>query len=293
MRSRAILPFLMLVAAPIAARAQNPADAVWQDVGRVLRGTAVDGGGYVRYNFPRNDLKVTVGDVTLAPGHAPAAWAGFAGTAANATMMGDMVCTESELAAVLKGFSTAGIDVTAIHDHFNGELPRLAFVHYHATGSAADLARRVDGVLALTKAPRPAAPAATGVALVIDSAQVFDALGKRGKASGSVATLSFMLVNEPVAINGVPAMPALAYGTPIAIQQISPSRAVASGDFSVLAAQVQPILRALAAGGISATSVHNHLVGAVPNVYYIHFWGDAPLPALLKALRSALDAARK
>jgi hypothetical protein len=118
-------------------------------------------------------------------------------------------------------------------------------------------------------------------------------MGKRGKASGSVASLSFMLVTEPVLMDGAPAFPALAYGTPIAIQQVSPTRAVATGDFSVLAAQVQPIIRALAAAGITATAVHNHLVGAAPNVYYIHFWGDAPLGTLLRGLRSAVDAARK
>jgi hypothetical protein len=286
------LGIALCAAATAPARAQGPADPAWQDVGRLLHGTPVDGGGYVRYNFPRSDLKVTVGDVTLAPGHAPVSWIGFAGTPAAATAMGDLVCTEAELALVLKAFAAANIDVTAIHDHFNGEVPRLAFVHYHVMGEAADLGRRLDGVFAMTKAPRPVV-AATPAPLSIDSAQVFDALGKRGKASGSVVSLSFMLVNEPVAIDGITAFPALAYGTPMTVQQLSPTRAVASGDFSVLAAQVQPIMWALAAAGISATSVHNHLVGATPNVYYIHFWGDAPLPALLKGLRSALDAARK
>ena len=86
--------------------------------------------------------------------------------------------------------------------------------------------------------------------------------------------------------------PALAYGTPVTIQQVSTTRAVATGDFSVLAAQVQPIVRALAANGIMATAVHSHLVGATPNVYYIHFWGDAALPTLLRGIRAALDAAK-
>jgi hypothetical protein len=282
----------ILAAAPLRITAQGPADPAWQDVGRLLHGTPVDGGGYVRFNFPRSDLKVTVGDVALAPGHAPVSWIGFSGTVAAATAMGDIVCTEAELAPVLKAFAAANIAVTAIHDHFNGETPRLAFIHYHAMGSAADLAHRFDGVFAVTGAPRPVATAAA-VPLTIDSAQVFNVIGKRGKAAGSVVSLSFALVSEPVLIDGVPAFPALAYGTPMTIQQVSPSRAVASGDFSVLAAQVQPIMRALAAAGITATSVHNHLVGAVPNVYYIHFWGDAPLPALLQGLRAALDAARK
>jgi hypothetical protein len=84
----------------------------------------------------------------------------------------------------------------------------------------------------------------------------------------------------------------MAYGTPITIQQVSPTRAVATGDFSVLARQLQPVLRALAANGITATAVHNHLVGATPNVYYAHFWGDGPLDKLLVGLKAALDAAK-
>lgn len=288
----AMLELALCTALASTVGAQSPADSAWQDVGRLLHGQPADGGGYVRFNFPRTDLKVTLGDVTIAPALALVSWAGFSGIPAAATVMGDIVCTETELAPVLKALANANIDVTAIHDHLNGESPRLAYVHYHAMGNAADMGRRLDGVFAMTKAPRPAV-AVAAVPLTVDSAQVFDVMGKRGKAAGSVASVSFVLVTEPIMMNGRPALAALAYGTPIVIQQLSPTRAVATGDFAVLAAQVQPILRALAAAGITATAVHNHLVGAVPNVYYIHFWGDAPLPTLLHGLRAAVDAARK
>lgn len=273
-------------------RAQGPADPAWQEVGRQLHGTPTDGGGYVRFNFPRTDLKVTLGDLAIAPGLALVSWAGFSGTPAAAHVMGDIVCTEMELGFVLKALAAADIDVTAIHDHLNGETPRLAYVHYHAMGTAADLGKRLDGVFAMTRAPRPAVAAAP-IPLTIDSAQVFDVLGKRGKAAGAVASVSFMLVNEPVLMDGTAVFPPLAVGTPMTIQQVSPTRAVATGDFSVLASQVRPVTRALAAAGITATAVHNHLVGATPNVYYIHFWGDGPLTTLLAGLRSVVDAARK
>jgi hypothetical protein len=288
----ATLGLALCTAAVPRAGAQDPTDPAWQEVGRLLHGTPADGGGYVRFNFPRTDLKVILGDVAIAPGLALVSWAGFSGTPATAHGMGDIVCTEIELGFVLKALANANIDVTAIHDHLNGEIPRLAYVHYHTMGNAADIGRRLDGVFAMTRTPRPAVGAAA-VPLTIDSAQVFDILGKRGKAAGSVASVSFMLVNEPVMLDGAPAFPALAYGTPITIQQVSPTRAVATGDFSVLAAQVQPIIKALAAAGITATAVHSHLVGAVPNVYYIHFWGDAPLATLVQGLRATVDAARK
>jgi hypothetical protein len=84
----------------------------------------------------------------------------------------------------------------------------------------------------------------------------------------------------------------MAYGTPINIQAVSASRAVSTGDFSVRESKVQPVLSALAAGRITATAVHTHLVGETPKIYYIHFWGDGPLPDLLTGLRGALDAVK-
>jgi Domain of Unknown Function (DUF1259) len=283
---------VLALAATATAAAQNSFDPVRDSVAHILQTPAGDGGGYARYNFPRTDLKVMVGDVTIAPSLAVTSWAGFVGTPGAAHAMGDIVATEIELPKVLKALADAHIDVTAIHDHLNGEIPRLAYVHFHAMGAATDIGRRLDGVFMVTGAPRPGATAtSTPAPVTIDSAQVFQALGKRGKASGGVASLGFMLVSTPVMLDGQPVFPALAYGTPIAIQQVSPTRAVATGDFSVLAAQVQPIIRALAANGITATAVHSHLVGAEPNVYYIHFWADAPLETLLKGIRAALDAA--
>ena len=145
----------------------------------------------------------------------------------------------------------------------------------------------------MTGAPRmPVVAAAKPPPVTIDTAKVFTALGKRGKASGAVASLSFALISEPVMVDGAPVLGALAYGTPISIQQVSPTRAVATGDFSVLARQLQPVLRALAANGITATAVHNHLVNASPNVYYTHFWVDGPLDKILVGLKAALDAAK-
>lgn len=291
-RNKCVLTISFAAVLVHSAAGQAATDPAWQDVGRAFQGTPTDGGGYVRYNFPRSDLKVMLGDVQLAPALALVSWAGFSGTPAMSHVMGDIVCTETELPRVLKALADGNFDVTAIHDHLNGEMPRLTYVHYHAMGAAADIGRRLDGVFKMTGAPRPVVAAAKPPPVTIDTAKVFTALGKRGKASGAVASLSFALISEPVMVDGAPVLGALAYGTPISIQQVSPTRAVATGDFSVLARQLQPVLRALAANGITATAVHNHLVNASPNVYYTHFWVDGPLDKILVGLKAALDAAK-
>lgn len=241
--------------------------------------------------MPRTDLTVNVGDVTVAPGLALGAWAGFSGSAGKAMTMGDLVLTSTELAPVLRGLSEQHVSVTAIHNHLVGEEPQVTYVHFEGQGAATDLARRLNAVVTLTKTPRPLAPAKPA-ALSIDTAQVFTKLGKSGRAQGILAQLSFMLVSDTVKQNGMSLVPAMAFGSPINIQAVSPNRAVATGDFAVRESKVGPVLAALAKGRITATAVHTHLIGETPKLYFIHFWGDGPLSDVLTGLRAALDAAK-
>jgi hypothetical protein len=104
--------------------------------------------------------------------------------------------------------------------------------------------------------------------------------------------VALVLVPGTVTLDGHAVVPALGYGTPINIQAVSAQRAVATGDFAVLREQVDRVLDVFAAHGITATSLHSHLIGESPTVYYIHFWADGTLDAVLSGLRAAVDAAR-
>jgi hypothetical protein len=272
--------------------AQGNPDAGWQPVAEILQSGPTDGGGYVRFNLPRSDLSVRVGDVRLVTGMAMVSWAGFSGTPDSAMAMGDLVLTTSELGPVVKELTTHGVAITAIHNHLEREIPQIVFVHFHAGGSATDIAHRLDGALRLTGTPRPVSAPTPGL-LTIDSAAVFEALGRRGRASGALAQVSVLLVSEPVTMHGAPVQPALACNSPINIQQVTPTRAVATGDFAVTEPQLQPLLKALSDGGITPTAVHSHLTGEEPRIYFVHFWGDASLADLLAGLKGALIAARK
>jgi hypothetical protein len=84
----------------------------------------------------------------------------------------------------------------------------------------------------------------------------------------------------------------MAYGSPVNVQMVDASRAVATGDFAVTGDKVAGMVAALAAHGIAATAVHTHLIGESPQLRYIHFWADGALPDVLAGLRAALDAAR-
>jgi len=292
MNLRPILPtVLILGAANAVASAQTLLGAPWDSVGRILQTSGLATGGYYRYTWPRRDLTLRIGDVTVSPALALGAWAGFSGDAADATMMGDLVLTSGEVKSVLAELARQQIEVTAIHNHLAGEDPKITYVHFHADGNPLELAGRLDRVLARTSAPRPVAPAAAQP-VTIDTALVFNTLGLRGRAQGAVAQVSVVLVPGTVTMRGRTVTPALGYGTPINIQIVGPDRAVATGDFTILAAKVAPVFEALTAHGITATALHSHLVGEEPRLYYMHFWADGPLPDVLRGLRAALDAAR-
>ena len=280
----------VLSAAPALLRAQAPVPAPWDSVGKVLKTSGTAAAGYYRYGWPRRDITLRIGDVTVSPALALGAWAGFAGEPSAATMMGDLVLTADEVKPVLAELANQRIGVTAIHNHVVGE-PQITYVHVHADGTALDLAVRLDRVLARTKTPRPPV-AAPPAAVTIDTAAVFATLGLRGRAQGNVAQLSAVLVPGTVTMDGRTLTPALAYGTPINVQALEGGRAVATGDFSITGDKVAPVLSALTAHGITATAMHSHLIGEAPKIYYMHFWADGPLPDVLQGLRAALDAAR-
>ena len=119
---------LMLAAAPAAAQA--PLAPAWDSVATILRTAPAPSPGYLRYNLPRRDLTVRIGDVVVATALAAGAWAGMSGDPSSATMMGDLVLTTDEVRPVLAQLAQQHIGVTAVHNHLVGEEPRLVYVHF-------------------------------------------------------------------------------------------------------------------------------------------------------------------
>lgn len=289
MRLLRLLLLIGLCFGPRTARAQSVSPS-WDSVATILQTSVTSAAGYYRYNLPRRDITLHVGDVTVSPALALGSWAGFSDSPADATMMGDLVLTAVEVKPVLAELARQRLDVTAVHNHLTGEEPRLTYVHFHGRGRATDLAARFDRVLVRTATPRPVtAPPAAQV--TIDTSLVFRTLGKSGTARGNVAQLGFVLVPGAVTLDGRPLVPALAYGSPVNIQMVDGSRAVATGDFAVTGDKVSAMLTALAGHGIAATAVHSHLIGESPRLYYMHFWADGTLSDVLAGLKAALDAA--
>lgn len=288
-RTRWILLGLSFIAS--AASAQGSGATPWDSVGKILQAPAAATGGIVRYNFPRSDLTVRIGDVVVAPAIALVSWAGFGTIGPDTVVMGDLIATGQEIGPVLRQLKADGIGITAIHNHLAGEEPSIRYIHYMGAGSALDLAAKVHRAFALTGAPQPVhvAPAAPPT---IDTALVFRVLGASGRANGPLVLLSFNFVPGGVTIEGKAVPAPLGYGSPINLQAVSAARVVATGDFTVPAEKVAGVTAALTTAAMNPTAMHSHLVGEKPTLYYIHFWADGPTEDVLRGLRAAIDAAR-
>jgi hypothetical protein len=264
----------------------------WKAVDAALgRSGQMQPGGVYKFAMPRKDLKVTKDGVSIAPGLALGSWAAFQKMGDQAMVMGDLVLTEDEIEPVMLSLQQNGIEQSAIHNHLLGESPRVVYMHIEGHGDPVILAKSLATALALTRTPLPAAAAAATPppAPDIDTAEVDKALGYTGKANGGIFQFSVPRA-EKIMEGGMEIPPAMGTATAINFQPTGQGKAAITGDFVLLASEVNPVIRALRTNGIEVTAVHNHMLGDEPHLYYMHFWANDDAVKLAHGLRAALDA---
>lgn len=275
---------------PALAHAQQPGMVDRAAVERVLgRPSALLPGGVVRIGMPRTDLNVRVGNTTVRAHFALGSWVAFLPTSHGTMAMGDLVVLESELANVLLALQRAGIEQSAIHHHLAGESPSVLYIHLHAQGDAVTIAEGVREAVARTGTPAPGSePRAAPLPALLDSAALAAVIGRPAPINAGVMQFS---VPRPEALQAgnhpVPASMGLA--TVMNFQPTATGRAAITGDFVLLGPQVNPVIRALQANGITPTSLHNHLLDDEPRLFFLHFWAEDDAVQLARGLRAALD----
>jgi Domain of Unknown Function (DUF1259) len=271
------------------------------------RASVVQPGEVHRYNFPRSDLTVTVasthGDVHIKPALALGGWIAMhaMGGGDSVMAMGDLVLIEKEISPVLSALQAGGIEQSALHHHVLNESPRVLYTHVHAIGSAQAIARAIRSAIALTGAPAPvtaptpapvtssATSPATAAPLELDTTAITRSLGRSGRVNGGVWQVSVPRT-ESIHDGAMTIPPAMGLGTAINFQPTGGGRAAITGDFVLLAAEVNPVIRALRAAGIDVTSLHNHMLTDEPRLFFMHFWANEDAVTLARGLRTALDA---
>jgi len=264
----------------------------WQtQVGEALgkTGTPTPSGIY-RVGLPRTDLKVTLDGVELKAGFALGSWLAFEKMGDQGMVMGDLVLTEAEVNPVMTKLAAGGIEVTALHNHLLRNQPFTMYMHVLGHGDPVKLAAVLHTALAESKTPLSAAPAATAAAppsIDLDTAAIDQTLGAKGTNNGGVYQFSIPRA-ESIKDGGMDVPPPMGSANAINFQPTGGGKAAITGDFVLIAKEVNPVVKALREHGIEVTAIHNHMLDDQPHLYFMHFWANDDARKLAEGLKAAL-----
>lgn len=243
--------------------------------------------GVFKVSVPRTDLSVTVGGVKLSPASGLTSWATFEPAGAGAMVMGDLVLTEDQVNPVMSTALDNGLEVTALHNHFLGETPRVMFMHIGGSGTVDALAGAVGKVFAGLKEPGSPIPQASidPATSQLDTEKLASILGHRGDPSGGVYKIT---IGRTARMHGHAIGATMGVNTWAAFAG-SNDQAVVDGDFAMTESELQPVLKALRHADIQIVAIHQHMTGEEPRMLFLHYWGIGRAEDLAHGLRTALD----
>jgi hypothetical protein len=251
-----------------------------------------------KVSYPRSDVKVTIDGLSMPPFMGLTSWAAFmSGKAAEAMVMGDMVLFQDEVNPAMSVALDNGLAVTALHNHFFYDEPKVYFMHIGGEGDAVKLAAAVKKIQDKIKEIRAASPvparrfAAQLLAAKSDisPAAVEQNLGKGQAKDGmykvvigrSTKMPCGCIVGKEMGVNTWASF----YGTD--------DQALVDGDFAVFEGELQAVLKSLRASGINIVAIHSHMESEEPKVLFLHYWGRGPAGDLAKAIKAATETLTK
>ena len=246
----------------------------------------------LKVNIPRNDVNVTVAGVATPTPFGFGGWVAMTkGDGRHEVLMGDLVLLQDEVNPVMSALLDNGFDVTALHNHFFWDEPRMFYMHVHGHGPAAELARKLKPALDLigksTGSPAPAAnPGAPPNPL--DTAKLAGIVGAQGEQTGAVYKFTLPRNDLKVIEMGAPINARMGLNTWAAFTGTNDKAAVA-GDVAMLESEVTPVLKALRKNGLDVVAIHHHMTGDRPVVIFLHYWGTGAADKLATGFKAAVN----
>jgi hypothetical protein len=260
------------------------------------KGSYVEKEGVYSTPLPRNDLKVTIKGEPVPIGFGFGGWVSIKRTldGEREMLMSDTVLLEEEVNPLISAAQDHGLQVTAIHNHFFYESPRIFYMHLHGMGDAAELAAKYGAAIQGTKlhpSNQPPATASSGGSTAkeaFDLAALDKAIGLTGKVNGSIYKYVVGRDDLHVIAMGAEVTAAIGLNTWAAFAGNSDAAHIA-GDVAMLESEVNPTIRALRQHNLEVVAVHQHMLEEQPRVIFLHYYGHGPALALAEAFRAALD----
>lgn len=292
-RQMLTLTALLVLTAPLPCLAKAPAEPL--DTEKIEALTGAKGKldakeGVFKIAVPRSDLAVNVAGVRLTPPMGLTSWVAFKRVGSSTMVMGDTVLLEDQVNPVMSVALEHGLQVTALHNHFFWDTPKVMFMHVAGMGDEAQLAAAVGRVFAKIKdtsggkGDTPTVdidPAKTSLA----PAKIEAVLGVKGELKDGVYKV---VIGRTAKMHGTEIGNTMGVNTWAAFAG-SDDKAVVDGDFAMLETELQAVLRALRRHGINIVAIHQHMTEETPRVMFLHYWGVGPTQALAKGLKAALE----
>jgi hypothetical protein len=297
MKGRVVLTSVVALTMMLLQQAPGQGGAVSPEYREVLSILGLNGDyadGVLKVSLTRTDLAVAVAGKRIPAAFGLGAWLAFArGERGMDVMMGELVVLEDEVGPVVSALLSNGLEVTALHNHFLREDPRVMFLHIHGMGVAGSLARQVRAPLDL-----------------IGRVRSNDAAQPRPALSLPRGNLNVDRLNRIIGFTGVvipPVYKVVVGRTDLEVRDMgafvnarmglaswaaffgTDDSALVTGEVAMLEDEITPVIAALRANGLEVAVVHHHMTGTRPVVIFLHFWGDGPAEALATGFRAALD----
>ena len=276
---------IALIAVMLAAQPAAKLDTAKIEQLTGLKGQWNEKEGVFKVQVPRSDLAVTAAGAKLTPPLGLTAWAAFTKAGTHTVVMGDMVLTEDQVNPAMDAALQNGLEVTALHNHFFWETPRVMFMHIGGMGDEAKLAAAVGKVFETLKEKFDVPSADIDPANSSLDPKTIDAvLGRSGELNKGVYKVT---IGREVKMAGHTMGNAMGVNTWAAFAG-SDDRALVDGDFAMLESELQDVLKTLRNGGINIVAIHQHMTGESPRMMFLHYWGVGPTEDLARTLAAAL-----
>jgi hypothetical protein len=254
--------------------------------------------GVFKVSAPRADIKVSVDKWQMPPFMGLTSWAAFKpGMKEDAMVMGDLVLFQDEVNPAMSAALDNGLNVTALHNHFFFDDPKVYFMHIGGEGRAEKLAQGVKAALDAARAVRAkntqpgnsfAGQIPTQSSITPESLQ--EILGTRGESKdGMWKAVIGRKVKMPCGCEATKEMGVNTWSSFAGTD----ADAVVDGDFAVLEDELQPVLKSLRKKGINVVAIHHHMTHESPRMLFLHYWGKGKAAELAVALRETLNAQDK